>query len=153
MKVLPKYHLELHWSDVEYQEEMAVLKGAYFCGPVLKHAARINNEDHLMLDMTKQHAIFIPIEDFYHAELKWQGVEYKEDRVYLNTATITGKYVNDLEKLDKDNWILIDCKGHDTEDYEPKKGKRLAPGLHVQNYKHLLVYWAEICKKDGSEKY
>lgn len=153
MKVLPKYRLELHWEDVEYQDEVAVLKGAYFCGPVLKHAAQINESDHLPLDMTNQHVIFPPMADYYHANLEWRGVEYKEDKALLKKASIRGKYVNSLEKLEKGDWILIDCKGHDTEDYAAKRGRRLAPGAHVQNYNHLLVYWAEVHKKEGGEKY
>ena len=154
MKVLPKYRLELHWSDVEYnKDDVAVLKGAYFSGTVLKHAARINEEDHLLLDMTKQHVIFPPMADYYHAYLYWQGVEYKDDKVYLKKAWVRGKYVNSLEKLEKGDWILIDCKGHDTEDYDPKKGKKLAPGVYTQNYNHLLIYWAEVNKKEKEPKY
>lgn len=154
MKVLPKYCLELHWKDVEYfQEDVATLTGAYFTGPVLKQAAQINGEDYLLLDMTSQHLLFPPMADFYQAYLTWKGVEYKEDKVYLQEAWLKGKYVNSLEKLDKEDWILIDCKGHDTEDYNPRKGKRLAPGLYQQKYNHLLVYWAEVHKKDRGAKY
>lgn len=153
MKVLPKYRLELRWKDVEYQDEVAVLKGAYFCGPVLAHAAQINEADHLTLDMTGQHVIFAPMEDFYQATLEWQGVDYKDGRVYLKQAFVKGKYINSLEKLEKDDWILIDCKGHDTDDYAPKPGRRLSRGARVQNYKHLMVYWAEVHKQEGGEKY
>jgi len=154
MKVLPKYRLELRWKDVEYKtDDVAHLKGAFFTGPVLKHAAQINPEDHLLLDLTKQHVIFPPMADYYHAFLDWKGVEYKENKVYLKEAWVRGKYVNTLEKLSKDDWILIDCKGHDTEDYAPKKGKRVAPGVHMQKYNHLLVYYAEVQKKEEERKY
>lgn len=153
MKVLPKYRLELYWKDVDYQDDLAILKGAFFTGPVLKHAAEINQEDELTLDLTQQHVIFPPMADYFQAVLRWKGVEYKEDKILLKQATIRGKYVNSLEKLSKDDWILIDCKGHDTEDYAPRRGKRLAPGVYNQNYRHLLVYWAEIHKKEKERKY
>ena len=61
MRILNKYRLELRWDTVEYPEaDVAVLKGAYFTGPVLKEAAQIQGDDQLMLDMTYQHREFQP---------------------------------------------------------------------------------------------
>ena len=135
MKVLRKYRLELHWDSVDYnREDVAVLRGAYFTGPVLKNAAQINQEDELILDMTQQHLVFVP--DYYQATLKWKGVEYRNNKVFLKEAYIKGKYVNSLEKLENDDWILIDCKDH-----EEKK------------HPFLLVYWAEVHKKERERKY
>ncbi|KKK73049.1 hypothetical protein LCGC14_2897780, partial [marine sediment metagenome] len=94
MDVLTRYRLELHWdSVVPAEDDRAVLKGAYFTGPVLSDAAQINDDDQLTLDMTKQHAILAPMEDFYQAVLKWKGVDYKDDKVFLKEAWIRGKYV------------------------------------------------------------
>lgn len=152
MKVLSKYRLELHWKSVEYSnDDTAVLKGAYFTGPVLKEAAKLNEEDQLILDMTEQHQILVP--DFYQAVLKWEGVTYKDDKIFLKEASVKGKYVNSVEKLENDNFILIDCKQHDTKNYMPKQGKRIAPGVYMEQYNHPLVYWAEICKADKEKKF
>lgn len=135
MKVLNKFKLELRWKKVDYPAEgVAALKGAYFTGPVLKEAAKINPNDQLMLDMTYQHAIFIP--EYYQALLKWKGVEYRGGKVFLKSATIEGKHINSVETLDADDFILIDCQEH-----EEKK------------HPFHLVYWAEVCKETGEEKY
>lgn len=134
-RVLNKYRLELRWESVSYNdEEVASLQGAYFTGPVLKETARINENDQLTLDMTLQHRIFIP--EYYQATLKWKGVEYKGDKVFLKGATIKGKYVNSIETLRNSDWLLIDCADH-----EEKK------------HPFHLVYWAEVRKIDGEEKF
>lgn len=155
MKVLTKYRLELHWKSVSYtREDLAVLTGAYFSGPVLKDAVKLRNEDQLTLDLTRQHWIFPPMKDFYQGTLFWKGIEYKEDRIYLKEARIQGKYVNSIETLADTNWILIDCKEHDTKKVmEGKRGKKLAPGVYQTIYNHSLVYWAEIMKDEGEAKY
>jgi translation initiation factor 2 beta subunit (eIF-2beta)/eIF-5 len=152
LDVLNKYRLELRWQDVEYsRDDIAVLKGAYFCGPVFKDAAELQEEDQLVLDMTAQHEIFIP--DYYQGTLRWKGVEYKEGCVLLKEALIESKYVNSIETLRKNDWILIDCKGHDTKDMQPRRGKRVAHNLYEMKYNHLLVYYAEVRKEDGEEKF
>ena len=135
--VLQKYRLELHWSSVEYPtEDVAVLKGAYFTGPVIKDAARLRDEDQLTLDMTAQHAIFTPMSDYYHGILSWKGVSYKEDRIFLNETFIRGKYVNALETLEDHNWILIDCTQHEE-----------------AQHAFQLVYWAKVMLENDQEKF
>jgi hypothetical protein len=135
MRVLNRYRLELHWNKVEYPTgNVAVLKGAYFTGPVLKEAAKVNPNDQLMLDMTYQHMIFIP--EYYQALLQWKGVEYKGDKIFLVGATLKGKYINSVDTLGDSDFILIDCKEHEEEEHP----------FH-------LVYWAEVCKESGEEKY
>ena len=135
MFVSKKYRLELHWDSVEYNtDDIAVLKGAYFCGPVFADAARLRDEDGLVLDMTNQHQVFIP--DYYHATLYWKGIEYKPDRVLLKVAWVRGKYINSISTLTDTDWVLIDCKNHD----EAK-------------HPYHLVYYAEVCKQGGEVKY
>ena len=135
MRIMKRYRLELHWDSVEYNtDDMAVLKGAYFCGAVFDDAERLREEDELILDMTIQHQIFIP--DYYQATLYWKGVEYSANKVFLKDARIRGKYVNSLEVLGNMDWILIDCKDH-----EEKK------------HPFHLVYFAEVCTRNGESKY
>lgn len=135
MRVINKYRLELRWDSVEYnRDNVATLAGAYFTGPVLKEAAQIRENDQLTLDMTSQHSIFIP--DYYQAVLQWKEVEYKQGKVFLKGATVKGKYVNSLDTLKASDWILIDCFEH-----EEKK------------HPFHLVYWAEVRKVDGDEKF
>lgn len=155
MQVLPKYRLELRWESVSCSKgDVAILKGAYFSGPVLKDAEKLQDEDKLIIDMTQQHWVFPPMQDFYQATLFWKGVEYKGDRIFLKEARIEGKYVNSIAPLTNDNWILIDCKEHDTKKMTAgRRGKRLAPGVYQTRYTHTIVYWAEIMKVSGEEKF
>jgi hypothetical protein len=135
MRVINKYRLELRWQKVEYnQDNEASLVEAYFTGPVLKEAAKIRENDQLTLDMTSQHSIFIP--DYYQSVLMWKSVEYVPGKVLLKGATLKGKYVNSIDTLKNTDWILIDCFEH-----EEKK------------HPFHLVYWAEVRKSDGAEKF
>jgi hypothetical protein len=135
MRVMTKYRLELHWDSVEHsKEDVAVLKGAYFSGPVLQEAEQLREEDSLILDMTSQHALFVP--DYYQATLNWKGVEYKGGLIFLKEAWIRGKYVNSIAALEDTDWILIDCREHE----EAK-------------HPFHLVYWGEVCKQDKEKKY
>ena len=154
MAVLDKYRLELHWESVSYnRDDVAVLKGAYFSGPVLKDAEELQEEDQLTLDMSEQHRIFAPVTDFYHAVLYWKGVVYKGDKIFLKKARVEGKYISSLEKLENQDWVLIDCKEHDTKRREGKRGRRLAHGVYETRYHHSLVYGAEVRKVDKEVKY
>jgi len=154
MDVLNKYRLELHWDSVSYnRDDVAVLKGAYFSGPVLKDAVALQEEDQLTLDMTKQHWIFPPMKDFYQVVLNWKGVVYRDDKIFLKEAFLKGKYINSLEKLENQDWILIDCKEHDTAKMAGRRGRRLAPGVYETKYNHSLVYWAEVHKPSKETKY
>jgi len=135
MRVMTKYRLELHWKSVEYnQDDVAVFKGAYFSGPVLQDSAQLREEDDLILDMTSQHQIFIP--DYYQATLHWKGVQYQGNKILLKEAWVRGKHVNSIETLKDTDWLLIDCREHE---------EKVHP-FH-------LVYWAEIRKAEGEEKY
>jgi len=135
MRVMNKYRLELHWDTVEYPEDnVAVLKEAYFTGPVLKEAAQLQGDDQLMLDVTQQHMVFIP--DYYQAVLNWKGVEYRDNKVFLEKAMIKGKHINSIEALNDTDFILIDCKEHEEE-----------------KHPYHLVYWAEVCKENKEAKY
>lgn len=134
MKVLDKHRLELRWQRVWYKGEVAILDGAYFCGPVLKDTERLRENDNLTLDMTDQHLIMVP--DFYQAKLSWKQVVYKDNKIFLPGVTIKGKYVNSLERLTANDWILIDCKNHDD-----------------KNHPYHLVYYAKVMKKEGECKY
>lgn len=135
MDVIEKYRLELHWETVEYNsDEVAVLKGAYFRGPVLQDAAKLRENDELILDMTTQHLVFIP--DYYQATLNWKGVQYQGNQIFLKEAWIRGKHINSVETLSDTDWLLIDCREHE----------------EVKHPFHL-VYWAEVRKAEGKEKY
>ena len=87
-----QYKLELHWDKVAYKDNIAILTGAYFTGPVLKISQRLNEKDEINLDTSKQYFMFVP--NFYIAKLEWDGIEYKDNKIYLKSAQIKNKNIN-----------------------------------------------------------
>lgn len=129
-----KYKLELHWGAAEKVRDGAcVLKGAYFFGPAIKIAKKINSADSINIDLTPQYSKVIST--YYFIKLSWNTVEYKDDKVYLGDVVLTGDFVNELSRLDNTDGILMD-----TEKHEEK--------YHMYN----LVYRGMVLTKEGKEK-
>jgi len=107
-----KYQLELHWNTVLYSKEgVAVLMDAYFSGPALKISQQLNEKDELNIDMTGQYKVFVP--NFYIAKVKWEGITYKDDKVYFDKMTIENKYLNSIPKLKRTDYFVIDTAKHE----------------------------------------
>ncbi len=108
-----KYRLELHWDDIIYHDNStAMLKGAYFSGPVLKSAQKINSRDHIKLDLTPQHLVVL--QSYYILKLEWGTVEYiKDGRVLLGTTVLSNENLKELHKLEKNDFIVIDTEKHE----------------------------------------
>ena len=135
--VLERNRLELHWDKVQYPEEgVAVLYGAYLCGPVFKDAAQIQDNDRLTLDLTKQHQMYIP--NFYQATLTWKRAIHKieQGKVFLEEAIVKNKFLTSLERLSDEDYILVDCKGHDH-----------------RSHAYNLIYLAQVMIKERRTKY
>ena len=55
-----RFRLELKWRQAIYEiEGVCKLDGAYFCGPALTEALRLNNNDHIMLDFFVQYMVLV----------------------------------------------------------------------------------------------
>lgn len=108
-----KYRLELHWDSVQYNTDgVAVLKGAYFSGPALKLAQKIEFPDSLRLDLTPQHITVL--KSYYIVKLAWQKVEYLPDScVSLCDPVITNDYLKTIHKLEDKDFIVIDTEDHE----------------------------------------
>lgn len=110
-----RYRLELRWEQCVYDNPgTCKLKGAYFCGPALSDAQKINDNDHIMLDFFKQYVVIVS--NVYVAKLSWGEVVYSDNgRVFLKNATIThDTELNKVPKLMLTDYLIIDTKGHDT---------------------------------------
>ena len=84
---MDRYRLELHWGAVLYlEDDLAVFVDPYFSGPALKISQQLNDKDEINIDMTQQYEVFIP--DFYIATIKWEGIEYKEGKIYFKKMLI-----------------------------------------------------------------
>ncbi len=126
-----KYRLELHWDDVLYHDEAtAMLKGAYFSGPVLQTAQKINGHDTINLDLTPQHLVVLS--SYYIVKLEWGKVEYSKDgRVLLGSAVLTNDDLKTLHKLEKTDFIVIDTEKHE-----------------AHTHAFHLVYDSQVVRKD-----
>lgn len=110
-----KFRLEVHWEDVVYiQEGRCELKNAYFTGPALQIAQRINDKDHMMLDLYSQYLVLV--KGAYVLKFEWSGVEYRDDenRVYLsNCHIIHNEDLNLAPKLKPTDYFVIDTSDHE----------------------------------------
>lgn len=111
-----KYKLEIHWSKAVYKNEgRCELKNAYFSGPALMQADKINDNDSIMLDFYKQYVVIT--KNAYVGKFSWVEVVYNKDNtVSLKDATIThDTELNRVPKLENSDHLIIDTKGHETE--------------------------------------
>ncbi len=111
-----KYSLELHWGTVKYEVDgYCKLVNAYFSGPALSIAEKINENDHINLDFFEQYPIIT--RNVYVAKLSWKTVNYNKD----GTITLNNAYISqdtDLHKVPKlsdRDYIVIDTKDHEAE--------------------------------------
>lgn len=112
---MDKYRLELHWKTVEYETEgIAKLVGSYFSGPVLKISNEINEQDEILIDLTKQYSlVFVP--NYYIAKVKWNGRKYMDNKILLDGVVVENKHVNSVPKLKDTDYLVIDTSKHEEE--------------------------------------
>jgi hypothetical protein len=108
-----KFRLEIYWEDTVYlQEGRCGLIGAYFSGPALQIAQKINDTDHIMLDLYSQYLLLV--KGAYVVKLEWSGVEYADGKIYLSNCYIThNEELNTVPKLKADDYFVIDTSDHE----------------------------------------
>jgi len=132
--VKEKYKLYLKWDKVEKnRDDLCVVKGAYFCGPVLKSAQQISYPDEITIDLTPQYSSVLS--NYYFTSFKWNRLDYKEDRILLFDCYLLGDYINSISNLDNLDYILVDTENHEEE-------------VHMYN----LVYKGAVMVKENEEK-
>jgi len=128
-----RFKLELRWSNVEYIEDTkCLLKDAYFSGPALQIAQKINNNDHLMLDFYSQYIQLV--KGTYVGKFSWREVNYQKDNVFLNNAILE----HDTELvtvpiLNNNDYFVIDTSDHEI-------------SIHSQN----LVYKTYVISEENT---
>jgi len=111
-----RYRLEIHWDSVEKDSEYGILifRNAYFSGPALNIADKINDKDEIRLDFCSQYTILV--KNVYTATFAWEGVTYKDKKIYLNKAVMTyDKDIENIPVLKNDDYIVIDTRNHENE--------------------------------------
>jgi hypothetical protein len=131
-----KYRLELHWKKVLRPEAGIMhLTEAYFSGPALADADKINNNDTIRLDFCSQ--MIILVKNVYVADLHWGEVVYnKNNTISLKNAML--KYdpnIKGIPNLEAKDYLVIDTSDHENE-------------RHLYN----LLYPAYVIDRDN-EKY
>lgn len=128
-----RFRLELHWKNAIYERAgVCALTGAYFSGPALSSASKINSNEAINLDFVNQY--YILAKKVYVAKFSWGEVLYnKNGTVSLKDAMLSHDIVlNIVPKFKKKDYIIIDTKGHEVEE-------------HVYN----LIYITYLINKDG----
>jgi len=108
------YKLELHWKRAVYEKEgLCRLENAFFSGPALRIATKINNNDSINLDFYKQYIIFV--KDVYVVVLGWEEVVYNSNgTVTLEDAVIIhDTELNKVPKFKDTDYIVIDTQKHE----------------------------------------
>lgn len=111
-----RFKLELRWKSAIYEQEgRCKLVGAYFTGPALADALKLEDNDHIMLDFFKQYLILV--QNVYVAKFSWGAVEYsKNGTIKLNDAFIThDTELNKVPKLKDTDYLVIDTSNHEVE--------------------------------------
>lgn len=111
-----RHRLELHWDKANYEKEgLCKLNNAYFSGPALAMAQKINGNDSINLDFYRQYLVFV--NNVYVAKLSWGEVVYNDDKtVTLKNAIIShDTELNRVPKFKDSDYIAIDTKKHEVE--------------------------------------
>ena len=125
------FKLELRWDEVIYEKPgICKLINAYFTGPVLQIAQKINDDDFMMLDFYSQYIHLV--KNVYVAKFIWGKIEYSQDgkKVFLSDAFIVhDKELNRVPTLNSKDYFIIDTSNHTSD----KHGKNLVYKTYVIN--------------------
>lgn len=110
-----RYRLELHWKKcIHVKAGEMHFEGAYFSGPVLKEAAKLNDTDHITLDFCFQTMILV--NNVYTGTFAWNGVSYKDNEIFLKAAILMyDEKLKNIPKLNDTDYFVIDTKNHENE--------------------------------------
>jgi hypothetical protein len=117
MKIKQKYTLYFDWENIRYEDSVAAFDRAFFHGPVMENANRIEPNTYIDLDFTPQNlsscGLFIP-ENFYIARLSWGDVKYHEDNVVeLFNCTLSHNKGGTLRNLQDGQYFILNCERHE----------------------------------------
>lgn len=111
-----RFRLELHWRKVLRPKAGTMhLTDAYFSGPALSQADKINDNDTIRLDFCSQ--LVVLTRAVYVADLRWGEVIYGEDG-YIRLKNARIEYDPDLKGIPNlriKDYLVIDTSGHENE--------------------------------------
>ena len=111
-----RFKLELHWKKVLRPKAGEMhLVDAYFSGPALAQADKINNNDTIRLDFCSQ--LVVLVKSVYVGDLKWGEVVYNKNKtVTLKNARIEyDPELKGIPNLETKDYLVINTAGHENE--------------------------------------
>jgi len=111
-----RFRLELHWKKVLRPKAGEMhLVDAYFSGPALAQADKINDNDTIRLDFCSQ--LVVLIKSVYVGDLKWGEVVYnKNKKIILKNARIEyDPSIKGIPNLEDKDYLVMDTSGHENE--------------------------------------
>jgi hypothetical protein len=130
-----RYRLELHWQKAIYEQEgICKLESAYFSGPVLSHANKINCNDHILIDFYSQYVLLV--KSVFVAKLSWKDVIYNtNDTISLKDVLIEhDAELNNVPQLKDTDYLVVDTSDHEE-------------SIHALH----MVYKTYVVNDDGKE--
>lgn len=113
------FRLEIRWESVVYERPgVCRFKGAYFTGPVLQVAQKLNEKDHMLLDFYSQYIQLV--KGTYVGKFDWEGIEYSEDgtKIFLKKASMVHEAeLNSVPNLNSHDYFAIDTSNHVVEQH------------------------------------
>jgi hypothetical protein len=109
------YRLDFHWKGMRYEGDTAYFESAWFTGPVIQKAAKVEGDNYMDLDFTEQNmrsGIFLP-SYYYIARLKWRGAIYSALGIELTECTLDHRKTGSLKALKDGMRFHIDCSKHE----------------------------------------
>jgi len=109
-----RYRLELHWSKVLRPKAGEMhLVDAYFSGPALAQADKINDNDTIRLDFCSQ--LVVLVKSVYVGDLRWGEVVYnKNGTITLKNARVEyDPELKGIPNLATKDHLVIDTSGHE----------------------------------------
>ncbi len=111
-----RYRLELHWKKVLRPKAGVMhLVDAYFYGPALAQADKINDNDTIRLDFCSQ--LITLVNSVYVADLRWGEVLYNRDEA-VDLKNVKIEYdpsIKGIPNLENKDYLVIDTANHENE--------------------------------------
>lgn len=114
-----RFRLELHWGKVLRPKSGVMhLVNAYFSGPALAQAEKINSNDTIRLDFCSQ--LVMLVKSVYVGDLKWGEVVYNKNKTITlkNSSIEFDPALKRIPNLEDKDYLVIDTSGHENEKHE-----------------------------------
>jgi hypothetical protein len=133
-----KFKLEVRWEKVLRPKSGEMhLVDAYFTGPVLAQAEKINSNDYITIDFCSQFVVLV--KNVFIAKFSWGEVTYgKDNKVYLKNAMLTyDPLIQGIPNLENADYLVIDTRDHENEKH---LYNMLYPAYTIDNENELYDY-------------